>query len=419
MQVTKQILDVEKIREDFPSLKNKVYGKALVYLDNGATTLCPQVVIDSMTDFYSNYKANVHRGIHALSEKASEAYEKAHQIVADFINAEFEEIVFTRGTTESLNLVAYSLTSDLKKGDEIVVSEMEHHSNLVPWQQLAKERGLVLKYILVKEDGTLDLVQAKKIINKRTKVVAVTNCSNLLGTINDVKEIGKIAHANGSLIVVDAAQSVPHMKIDVKDYDCDFLAFSGHKMCGPTGIGVLYGKKELLEKLKPFNYGGGMISQVTYEDTKWNDLPWKFEAGTPAIGEAIGLGKAIEYLDSIGMDKIREYEEYLTEYALEKFKILKNVKVFGPKDVKIRGGVISFYIEGLHPHDISEVLDKKYGIAVRGGHMCVQPYVTQRLKVNAVTRASLYFYNTTQEIDLLIEGLKHVMEMFNGRKHGS
>src|SRR3989344_7883219 len=415
----KKMFDVQKVRKDFKILGLKIHGKPLVYLDNAATTQKPKKVINSIKKFYETTNANIHRGVYTLSEEATKLYEQAHKIVGEFVNSSQDEIVFTRNATESLNLLAYSLCAELKAGDEILLTQMEHHSNIVPWQQIAKEKNLKVKFAEINADGTLNINSFKFLLNKNTKIVSATHVSNFLGTINPIQELASLAHDAGALFIVDGSQSVPHMPVDVKQVDCDFLAFSGHKMCGPTGIGVLYGKKILLEKLKPFNYGGGMISQVTYEDTKWNELPWKFEAGTPAIGEAIGLGKAIGYLDSIGMDKIREYEEYLTEYALEKFKSLKNVKVLGPKDVKIRGGVISFYIEGLHPHDISEVLDKKYGIAVRGGHMCVQPYVTQRLKVNAVTRASLYFYNTTQEIDLLIEGLKHVMEMFNGRKHGS
>ena len=306
-------MNIEKLRIDFPILKRKVHGKQLIYLDNAATSQKPESVIDAVKDYYENYNANIHRSIHKLGEEATAAYEDAHKKVSDFINADFEEIVFTKNTTESLNLLAYSLTQTLKSGDEIVITQMEHHSNLVPWQQLALKRGLKLKFIEIDKNGLLNEDSINEKITKKTKIVSLTHVSNVLGTVNDVKEIGKIAHENNALFVVDGAQSVPHMPVDVKKLDCDFLAFSGHKMLGPTGIGVLYGKKELLEKMSPFLYGGEMIKEVKFEGTKFNDLPWKFEAGTMNIAEAIGLGTAIDYLNKIKISNIEKYEKGLVK----------------------------------------------------------------------------------------------------------
>ncbi len=403
---TKQILNVAEIKKEFDILKNNI-----IYLDNSATSLTPNCVIEAMNEYYKKYNANVHRGVHSLGQKATEEYEKAHQKVADFINAKFEEIIFTKSTTESLNLLAYSLTRKLNKGDEIVLTEMEHHSNLVPWQQLAKQRGLTVKFIHVNEEGKLDLGNAKKLITSNTKIVSVTHMSNVLGTINNIKEIEKIAHSKNALLVVDGAQSVPHFKIDVKDLDCDFMAFSAHKMCGPTGIGVLYGKKQLLEKLDPFLYGGDMISEVRFDDSSWNELPWKFEAGTPNIAEAIGLGRAIDFLNKIGMENIKEYEEYLTEYALNKLSKINNFVIYGPKEAENRGSVISFNIKGVHPHDVSTILDR-YDIATRGGHMCAMPLVTKVLGAGSVCRSSFYFYNTTEDVDKLVNGIEKVKEVF-------
>jgi cysteine desulfurase / selenocysteine lyase len=400
------LLNVEELRKDFSILQS---NKELVYLDSSATSLTPNSVVDSIRDFYDNYNANIHRGIHKLSEKATIEYERAHEKVANFIGAELKEIIFTRGTTESLNLLAYCLTRNMEKGDEIIITEMEHHSNIVPWQQLAKQRGLVLKYIKVKE-GELDIEGLKEMMGERTKIVSVTHMSNVLGTINDIKELGKVVHSAGALLVVDGAQGVPHFKIDVKELDCDFMAFSGHKMLGPTGIGVLYGKKSLLEKMDPFLYGGDMISAVYFDKSEWNELPWKFEAGTPPIAAGIGLGVAIDYLNKIGMGNIKSYEDYLTKYAIDKLNRIEGVKVFGPINGN-RGGVISFSIEGVHSHDISTILDRE-GIAVRGGHLCAMPLVREVLGEDSVARVSLYFYNTTNEIDKLIQGIEKVKEIF-------
>src|SRR3989338_198263 len=325
-----KFFDVESIRKDFPILQRKVHNKPLVYLDNAATSQKPKQVIDAIVNYYNSYNANIHRGIHKLSEEATLEYEKAHEKVAEFIGADgMEEIIFTKNTTETLNLLAYSLTLSLKKGDEIVLTQMEHHSNIVPWQQLAKQRGLAVKYIKINEEGALDAKSISESITKKTRIVSATHASNVLGTINPVREIAKIAHENNALMVVDGAQSVPHMKVDVKDLNCDFLAFSGHKMLGPTGIGVLYGRKELLQKMEPFLYGGDMISEVRFEYSTWNELPWKFEAGTPNIAEGVGLGECVDYLRSIGMECIRECEEELTAYALNTLSKIKGVKIYG------------------------------------------------------------------------------------------
>ena len=402
-------LNVERVRKDFPILNEKVNGKQLVYLDSGATSLTPKFVVDGITEYYNKYNANVHRGIHKLSERATIEYEKAHGKVAKFINGKFEEVIFTKNITESMNLLAYSLIKNLKEGDEIVVTETEHHSNIVPWQQLGKEKGIVIKYIRIDNEGRLDLEDAKNKITEKTKIVSMTHMSNVLGTINPVKEIREIA--KNSLLIIDAAQSVPHLPVDVKELGCDFLAFSGHKMLGPTGIGVLWGKEELLEKMDPFLYGGDMISKVGFEDTKFNELPWKFEAGTPAIAQGIGLGKAVDYLSSVGMKNIKEYEEVLTSYALEKLKEIDDVEIYGPLEARDRGGVISFNIKEVHSHDVSAILDRE-GIAVRGGHLCAMPLVTEILGHASVCRASLYFYNTKEEIDKLVRGIKKVKEIF-------
>jgi len=406
---TQQILNVEEIRKDFAILKTKVNNHPLIYLDSSATSLTPDLVIDAISKYYKEFNANVHRGIHTLSQKATEEYELAHQKVADFINAKFEEIIFTKSTTESLNLVAYSLTRNLNKGDEIVLTQMEHHSNLVPWQQLAKQKELTLKFIKVNHEGKLDLNHAKELITDKTKIVSVAYMSNVLGTINDVKTLATIAHDKNALLILDAAQAVPHLKVDVKDIDCDFLAFSGHKMLGPTGIGVLYGKKSLLENMDPFLYGGDMISEVHFDHSNWNELPWKFEAGTPNISEAVGLSRTIDYLKDLGMDKIQEYEEFLTEYTLKKLSEIDSLIIYGPKDS--RGPVISFNIKGIHPHDVSTILDR-YGIAIRAGHMCAMPLVTNILGTDSVCRASLHIYNTTEEIDNLVEAIKKAKEIF-------
>lgn len=411
MQETKmkEIMDIEKIRKDFPILQRKVHNKPLAYLDNAATSQKPKQVIDAIVNYYNSYNANIHRGIHKLSEEATLEYEKAHEKIADFINADgMEEVVFTKNTTESLNLLAYSLTSNLKKGDEIVLTQMEHHSNIVPWQQLARQRGLAVKYIKINGEGKLSENSISESVTKRTKVVSVTHASNVLGTINPIKEIAKIAHENNALMVVDGAQSVPHMKVDVKNLNCDFMAFSGHKMLGPTGIGVLYGRKELLEGMPPFLYGGDMIREVKFESTTFNELPWKFEAGTPNIVGGIGLGAAIDYLNEVEMDKIRQHDKELIEYAMEKLNEIHGITIYGQKEE--RGALVSFNIDDIHSHDVSEILDSE-GIAIRAGHHCCMPLM-KLLNVPGTARASFYLYNTTDEIDKLAEGIKKVKNTF-------
>lgn len=409
MLKTEMLLNTEKIRKDFPILNIKVHGKPLVYLDNAATSQKPQVVINAIKDYYENYNANIHRSIHKLGELATLAYENAHKKVADFINSEFEETIFTKNVTESLNLLAYSLGNDIKEGDEIVITQMEHHSNFVPWQQLAKRKKAKLKFIEIDEEGILKEESIKECITKKTKIVSLVHISNVLGTINDVEKIAKIAHENGALCIVDAAQSVPHMEVDVKKLGVDFLAFTGHKILGPTGIGVLYGKKELLENMTPFLYGGEMIKEVTFEDTKWNDLPWKFEAGTMNIAQGIGLGAAIDYLENIGMENITRHDKELTEYAMEKLSQINEVEIYGPGLDK-RGSLVSFNIKGVHAHDTSAILDGE-GIAIRAGHHCAMP-LHSVLGITASARASFYLYNTKEEIDKLAEAIHKVIKVF-------
>src|SRR3989338_192662 len=402
-------MNTEKIRKDFPILNVKIHGKPLVYLDNAATSQKPKSVINAVKDYYENYNANIHRSIHKLGEDATAAYEDAHKKAADFINADFEEIVFTKNTTESINLLAYSLTQSLKPGDEIAISQMEHHSNFVPWQQLAIKNNLKLKFIEINKDGTLNNESIKKNITKKTKIVSVTHVSNVLGTINDVEKIGKIAHNNGAFFIVDGAQSVPHMPVDVKNLDCDFMAFSGHKMLGPTGIGVLYGKKELLENMPPFLYGGEMIKEVKFENTRFNDLPWKFEAGTMNIAEAIGLGAAIDYLNKVGMKNIEQNEKELVKYAYKKLSEIKEIEIYGPSAEK-RSGLVAFNVKGVHAHDTAQILDGE-GIAIRAGHHCAMP-LHSLLGISASARASFYLYNTKEEVDKLVEGIKKVVKVF-------
>ena len=402
-------MNIEKLRIDFPILKRKVHGKQLIYLDNAATSQKPESVIDAVKDYYENYNANIHRSIHKLGEEATAAYEDEHKKASDFINADFEEVIFTKNTTESLNLLAYSLTSALKPGDEIAISQMEHHSNFVPWQQLALKRGLKLKFIKINKEGLLDEESIKENITQKTKIVSLVHVSNVLGTVNDVKEIGKIAHENNALFVVDGAQSVPHMPVDVKKLDCDFLAFSGHKMLGPTGIGVLYGKKELLEKMSPFLYGGEMIKEVKFEGTKFNDLPWKFEAGTMNIAEAIGLGAAIDYLKKVGMKNIEKHDKELAKYAYRRLSEINEVEIYGPSPEK-RNSLVAFNVKNVHAHDTSQILDGE-GIAIRAGHHCAMP-LHSVLGIAASARASFYFYNTKEEVDKLAEGIKKVIKVF-------
>lgn len=405
--------NVENTRRDFPILSRTVAeGKPLIYLDNAATSQKPRQVIDAISRYYSGYNANVHRGIHQLSEEATVAYDNSHKTIAGFIGAgSWQEIIFTKNATEALNLVAYSLArSHLARGDEIILTEMEHHSNLVPWQQLAKQHGFVVKYIPVVGDGVLDLEALKALLTKKTKVVSLTHMSNVLGTINPVREIASMAHERGALCVVDGAQSVPHLPVDVKKLDCDLLAFSGHKMLGPTGIGVLYGRQELLEKMSPFLYGGNMISEVSFTDAKWNELPWKFEAGTPVIAEGIGLAEAVRYLERLGMEAVFAHEKRLVKLAFEKLGRIPGLKIYGPGPDEERGGVVSFWTEGVHPHDLATILDSE-GIAIRAGHHCAMPLV-MKLGVPALSRASFYLYNTAGEVDALAAGIKKAQGIF-------
>ncbi len=406
------VLDVKKIREDFPILSRQVYGKPLVYLDNAATSQKPSSVIQALVDYYESYNSNVHRGVHALSMEATERYEEARKKIADFIGApQPESLIFTRNTTEAINMVAYTWgRENIKESDEILLTRMEHHSNLVPWQNLAKDNGAVLRFIPMTEEDTLDLGDLDQLINSRTKLVAMTHMSNVLGTINPIKEIIIAAHRQGAVVLIDAAQSVPHLPTDVKDLGCDFLAFSSHKMLGPTGIGVLYGKMELLESIEPFLRGGEMVREVWYDRATWNDIPHRFEAGTPNIADAIALGAAVDYLNNLGMENVRQHEKQLTRYALRAFEELDEVKVYGPKDLNIRGGIVSFYSEAVHPHDLGTILDRD-GIAIRAGHHCAMPLM-RGLGVVATARASFYVYNYEEEIDFLMASLKKALRYF-------
>lgn len=404
---TRRALDAESIRAEFPIFSRRIKGKRLVYLDSAATSQKPRTVIDAMSNYYEKSNANVHRGVYTLAEEATEAYEAAHRKVADFIGASADEIVFTRNATEAINLVAYAWgLANLKAGDEILVTRMEHHSNLVPWQFVAKRVGAKLKFIEIDANGDLVTANLEKIITAKTKLVAFTHVSNVLGTINDVELIVRVAHKKGALVLVDAAQSVPHMPVNVGDVD--FLVFSGHKMCGPTGVGVLYAKRSLLERMQPFLYGGDMISKVTYENAEWNALPWKFEAGTPNIGGAVGLAAAIDYLREIGIDKIREHEEELVAYALERLRRVKGVTIYG--NPKNRAGVISFNLEGVHPHDLASVLDDD-AVCIRAGHHCAQPLLA-KMGVGACARASFYIYNTKEDVDALVTSLEKAKRVF-------
>ncbi len=403
------MINTKMIRKDFPILKRKVHGKRLVYLDNAATTQKPRQVIEAIKDYYENHNSNVHRAVHTLSSEATDAYEEAHEKAAAFINAEsYEEIAFTKNTTESLNIVANHFARTLRKGDEILLSRMEHHSNLVPWLNAAKISGARIRYAGITKEGELDIEQARKLVSRKTKVVSVTHASNVLGTINDVREIAGIAHDKNAYVVVDGAQSVPNMPVDVKKLECDFIAFSAHKMLGPTGIGVLYGRKELLEKMEPFTFGGDMIKEVTFESASWNELPWKFEAGTPNTAGAVGFSAAIDYLKKIGMENVREHELQLTRYAMKKLNSIGGIEIYGPAAEK-RTGVISFNIKGVHPHDVSSILDQE-GIAVRGGHHCAMPLM-RLLGIQGSTRASFYIYNTKEEIDYFAGALSKVRKI--------
>jgi cysteine desulfurase/selenocysteine lyase len=402
--------DPHKYRSDFPILSEKVHGKPLVYFDNAATTQKPLQVINAISDYYRHYNANVHRAIHKLGEQATEAFELARKKVANFISApSAKQVIFTRGTSESINLVASGWGRKfISEGDEIILSEMEHHSNLIPWQLLTKETGAKLKFIPFKEDGTIDFPVYQTLLNSKTKLVAITHMSNVFGTINPVIRIVRMAHDRGIPVLFDAAQSVPHLPVNVQHLDCDFFAFSGHKMLGPTGIGILYAKSQILENMNPYQGGGEMINSVWFEDATWNEIPHKFEAGTPNIAGAIGLAKAVEYLENIGMINLTLYEQELTTYALEKMAELPGMIIYG--SAPERGGVISFNLGDIHPHDLSHFLDQE-GIAVRAGHHCAQP-VMRKLNIAATTRVSFYFYNTREEIDYLITQLNKASEFF-------
>jgi cysteine desulfurase/selenocysteine lyase len=407
-------LDPAALRQDFPILKTRVHnGKPLIYLDNAATTQKPQSVIQALSEYYQATNANVHRGLHYLAEQATLGYEAVRAKVAGLINApDVRSIIFTRGTTEGINLVAHGWGRKfIRAGDEIVLSEMEHHSNMIPWQLLAREKGAFLRYIPVLDDGTLDMQAYHRLLGPRVKLVSVTQMSNVLGTINPIREMAASAHGCGAVFVVDAAQSVPHGPVDVQDLDCDFLAFSGHKMCGPTGIGVLYGKREILDEMDPFMGGGEMIMKVFWDHATWAEVPHKFEAGTPPIAEAFGLGAAIDYLRRIGMENIQMYDRKLTRYALRRLKEVPGLRIFGR--APLRGGVISFELAGIHAHDVAQFADQE-GIAIRAGHHCAQPLM-RKMGVPATGRASVYFYNLEWEIDRLVEALIKTKDFF---EHG-
>ena len=405
-------LDVEKIRADFPILSRQVYDKPLVYLDNAATSQKPRQVIDSLSRYYRENNANIHRAIHCLGEESTVAYEEARGRVGKFINAAWTEcIVFTRNATESINLVAATWgRANIDKGDEIVLSILDHHSNLVPWQQLAAEKGASIRYIDITDDGILNLDDIDSLITHRTKLVAVTQVSNSLGTINQVDQLTKAAHAQGAVILIDGAQSAPHLPVDVQELDCDFFAFSSHKMLGPTGVGVLYGRQQLLEEMDPFMGGGEMIRTVTTDGSTWNDSPWKFEAGTPNIADVIAFSTALDYLTNLGMNKIRTHEIELTSYALQRLQQMEELTIYGPLDPKKRGGVISFNFPDIHPHDVGTIVDRR-GVAIRAGHHCNMPLM-QRLGISGTARASFYIYNTPDEVDTLLDSLKDVSSYF-------
>ncbi|MBL8102186.1 MAG: cysteine desulfurase [Anaerolineales bacterium] len=405
-------LDIEKIRKDFPILERETRpGVRVTYLDSTATSQKPVQVIEAMNDYYRRSNANIHRGVHTLAEEATSMYESAREKIAKFINASSSrEVIYTRNTTESINLIAYSWgRANLKTGDLVILTEMEHHSNLVPWHMLQAERGIELEFIPVTEDGLLDLETYKTLLDRRPKLVSFTHMSNVLGTINPAAEIIRMGHEVGAVVLVDGAQSVPHLKVDMQTLDADFYAFSAHKMCGPTGIGALYGKTVLLESMPPFLGGGDMIKEVKLRSFRPNTLPHKFEAGTPAIAEAVGFGAAVDYLSTVGMERIAAHEHEVTEYALDRLEEIPGVKLFGPSADK-KGGVAAFTLEGVHPHDVAQILDQD-GIAVRAGHHCAQP-LHEKFGIPATSRASFYLYNTKEEVDLLVSGIYKVKEMF-------
>ncbi|WP_379945789.1 cysteine desulfurase [Enterococcus devriesei] len=408
--------DFATIRKDFPILFQEVNDEPLVYLDNAATTQKPTQVLDALRHYYENDNANVHRGVHTLAERATADYENSREKVRAFINAkETAEVLFTRGTTTGLNWLARSYgDAFVEAGDEIVISYMEHHSNIIPWQQLAQRKGATLRYVPLTDDGFLDMAAAKEIINEKTAIVSLAYVSNVLGVINPIKELAALAHANNAVMIVDGAQATPHMKVDVQALDADFFAFSGHKMCGPTGIGVLYGKRQWMEQMEPVEFGGEMIDFVNLYDSTWKELPWKFEAGTPNIAGAIALGAAIDYLNEIGMEQIHQYEQELVDYVLPKLHEIGGITTYGPQDPEHHTGVIAFNLDGIHPHDVATALDME-GVAVRAGHHCAQPLMNY-LNLPATARASFYFYNTKEDADRLIEAIQATKEFF---KHGA
>ena len=404
--------DPYEVRKDFPIFSRKIHDRPLVYLDNAATTQKPKQVIAAIVKYYLWHNANVHRGFHTLSQEASEEYERAHEVIAHFINAySWDEVVFTYNSTESANLIAFTWgMENVGPGDEIVMTVMEHHSNMLPWRKLAKYKGAKVKYVDITDDGLLKYEEFEKLITERTKVVAVTMMSNVLGTINDIKRIAKLAHEVGAIVVADGAQAVPHMPVNVRELDIDFLIFSGHKMLGPTGIGVLWGRREILEELEPFKSGGDTIKDVTLDDVVWHDLPWRFEAGTPNIAGGIGLAAAAEYLMRLGMENVREHEKRLTLYTFKRLEELgDDVEVYGPRNVEVRGGVISFNIKGLHHHTVGKALDLM-GIAVRTGMHCAHP-LHYRLGLKGTVRASYYIYNTEEDVDALVDALKLIIKL--------
>ncbi len=412
MLVCPKMIDIETIREDFPILKRELDGKRLVYLDSAATSQKPNVVIDAVSEYYRMYNANIHRGIHTLSEQATHAFEKVRVKIKNFIGApDSREVIFTKNTTEAINLVALTWgRKNIGEGDEIMLSPMEHHSNLVPWQMLAQEKKAKLVFPELTADGRLDLQSVENLLGPKTKIIAITQMSNVLGTIVPIAEICKLAHANGTIVLVDGAQSVPHMPTNVQELACDFLAFSMHKMCGPTGVGILWGKSELLEAMPPFMGGGDMISAVWADRFVPNQLPWKFEAGTPNIADVIASGAAIDYLSKLGMANVRAHEIELSAYASKKFSELQGVTLYGPRDPELKGGVVSFNMDGIHPHDLGQIVNED-GVAIRVGHHCCQPLMRQ-MDVMGTARASFYVYTTTEEIDMLVDALQKAQKVF-------
>ena len=410
------MLDVHRVRKDFPILGRSVYGKPLVYLDNAATSQKPVSVIRALTDYYEQYNSNVHRGVHALSMEATDRYEEARVKVANFIGApSAESVIWTRNVTEAINLVAYSWASkNVQEGDSIVTTQMEHHSNLVPWQRVAEANGAELKILPLNSDGTLDLSDIDSIVTPSTRLLAFTHMSNTLGTINPAEELIAKARSVGATVLVDGAQSVPHMPVDVVELDCDFMGFSGHKMLGPTGIGALYARPEILEGMEPFLTGGEMVLQVWNERATWNELPMRFEAGTPNIADAIALGAAVDYLNDLGMNNVREHEKQITRYALSRFREIEELDMYGPDDPEKRGGIFSFHSDSVHPHDLGTFLDRE-GIAIRTGHNCTMPLMRE-MGIAATARASFYVYNLEEEVDFLVNTLKAALRYFS---HGA